>query len=175
MHPQPISGTCSPPVCIKFSLLARFSLEPITNWLKKPEKEDFSCLSCTKIGEALSLVRTEYSTISHWPQFCCSQWNLFTKIGANESWLNILCRPMRVLPRFWCRIEAQVLKITNGNAPLIDWTKNYFICHVTHVGMLSLKKISLKVLFFNLWPFENPAESWDGLLPLSQYLSIQPI
>ena len=52
MHPQPISGTCSPPVCIKFSLLARFSLEPITNWLKKPEKEDFSCLSCTKIGES---------------------------------------------------------------------------------------------------------------------------
>ena len=40
------------PVCIKFSLLARFSLEPITNWLKKPEKEDFSCLSCTKIGES---------------------------------------------------------------------------------------------------------------------------
>ena len=52
MHPQPISGTCSPPVCIKFSLLAWFSLEPITNWLKKPEKEDFSCLSCTKIGES---------------------------------------------------------------------------------------------------------------------------
>ena len=65
--------------------------------------------------------------------------------------------PMRVLPRSWCRIEAQVLKITNGNAPLIDWTKNYFICHVTHVGRLSLKKMRLKALLFNLWPFENPA------------------
>ena len=40
MHPQPILGTCSPPVYIKFSLLARFSLELITNWLKKPEEED---------------------------------------------------------------------------------------------------------------------------------------
>ena len=52
VHPQPILSTCSPPVCIKFSLLAQFSLEPITSWLRKHEKEDFSCLSCTKIGES---------------------------------------------------------------------------------------------------------------------------
>ena len=58
---------------------------------------------------------------SHWPQFRCSQQNLCTKIGANENWLNILCGPMRVLPPFWCRLEAQVLKITNGNAPLSAW------------------------------------------------------
>ena len=66
-------------------------------WSLKPELQ-----SCTKIGEALSLVHTEYLTNSHWPQFRCSQWNLCTIIGANENWLNILCGPMRVLPRFWC-------------------------------------------------------------------------
>ena len=81
----------------------------------------FKTWARTKIAEALSLVRTEYSTISHWPQFCCSQWNLFTKIGANESWLNILCRPMRVLPALWCRVKAQILKITNAKAPLSAW------------------------------------------------------
>ena len=74
-----------------------------------------------KFGEALLLVRTEYLTNSHWPQLWCRGSTDCNEIGANENWLNILCGPMRVLPRFWCRIEAQVLKITIGNAPLSAW------------------------------------------------------
>ena len=39
-----------------------------------------------------------------------------------------------MLPRFWCRIEAQVLKITIGNASLsavnIDWNELKIISDV---------------------------------------------
>ena len=40
------------------------------NFLVKPDPKS---KSPTRHG-----LRTEYSTISHWPQFCCSQWNHIT-------------------------------------------------------------------------------------------------
>ena len=54
----------------------------------------------------------------HWPQLWCRGSTDCSEIGANENWLDILCGPMRVLPRLWCRIEAQVYRITIENAPL---------------------------------------------------------
>ena len=37
------------------------------------------------------------------------------------------------------------------------------------------KRIRLRALLFDLWPFENSTGPWEGLRPPSQYLSIQPI
>ena len=37
------------------------------------------------------------------------------------------------------------------------------------------KRMRLGALLFELWPFENSTGPWEGLLPSSQYLSIQPI
>ena len=36
-------------------------------------------------------------------------------------------------------------------------------------------RLKLKALLFDLWPFKNSAWPWEGLLPPSVYLSIQPI
>ena len=107
----------------------------------------------------------------HWLQRNWGQWELVKySVQTNESASPILVQAWSSgFKDYKWKCPSQRLNI--------DWNEPKTISDVNLLiweGYFT-KRMRLRALLFDLCPFENSTGPWEGLLPLSQYLSIQPI